>query len=379
MRVLYTKDEDAAIEAIRLARKTVNGIYDAANASVLGTPTVDEGDETQRRISPWFSQGGFGGYLITSANDSEGYRHLQADYISLLDGALASPSELPESAKTSVDDYLNFITQAEKLESATLVAGKELFDAIVSATERFGMRKIICVAGIPGTGKSHVARLAASAIVDHEPYRFAEIQFHPGTSYEDFVEGFMPKPSGEGFELQPKILRIMNRRARLDPNGARYVLFIEEFTRADVQAVMGELLTYIEHRDRPFHFAISNQEDRLAPNLVVITTMNPRDRSSIMLDQAVLRRLHRVNAPASVAELHRLLDGKLHAALLEQLERWFGDNITALPFGHAEFADVRSETDLRDIWTGTLEPFLLDVTGEVREVYKGLYETYPWK
>ena len=94
----------------------------------------------------------------------------------------------------------------------------------------------------------------------------------------------MPRPWGEGFELTPKTFRVINRRALLDRTGARYVLLIEEFTRANVHSVLGELLTYVEHRDRPFRMALSQEDERVAPNLVILATMNPRDKSALLLD-----------------------------------------------------------------------------------------------
>src|SRR6202008_80603 len=123
-------------------------------------------------------------------------------------------------------------------------------------------------------GKSRLAKLAVARITGGDPYRSMEIQFHESTSYDDFIEGFVPKPSGEGFEMVRKTFRVINRRARLDPSGAPYVLLIEEFTRANVHGVLGELITYVEHRDRPFRLAISQEEEAVAENLILLATMN---------------------------------------------------------------------------------------------------------
>ena len=379
MHVLYVRDEDAAIDSIRESRKAAGGVYDQQSVKALGAPTVSDGAETQRRISTWLSQAGFGGYLINSATDQWGFRHLASGYIQLIDDALDRPQVVPEDAKTSPEGYLRYLNAEPRTSHTVLSSGSAIVEQVASAAGKFGSKKIICLSGIPGTGKTHLARIAGMSLADNDPYRFAEIQFHPGSSYEDFVEGFVPKPAGDGFELQSKVLRIMNRRARLDPDGKLYVLLIEEFTRADIQAVLGELLTYIEHRNRSFRFAISNQEDQLAPNLVVLATMNPRDKTSATLDHAVLRRLHRVDVPASAAELRNLLADKIDPSILDQLHAWFEKYVSALPFGHAEFADVRTAVDLYELWSGTLLAFLTDINGVVRDVYVPLEETYPWR
>jgi hypothetical protein len=77
--------------------------------------------------------------------------------------------------------------------------------------------------------------------------------------------------------------------------------------------------------------------------------------------------------------LHEMLNGVLDNAILEQLETWFTKFYSILPFGHAEFAQVRSAEDLRSIWQGTLYPFFLDLYDNVRQPYLGAVEEFPWK
>lgn len=379
LHVLRTKDEDDAIERIRDARRAAGGIYTDANVALLGEPAVDDGDETTRRITPIFTRAGFGGLLIDPKADNAGFRHLVPRYKHLVDEALQDEPVMPADAQVSAESYLRYLTQVEKVDAPAAQPSDEAEIAqVLGAVERHGTRRIICISGIPGTGKSRLAKLVASRITGDDDYRFEEIQFHESTSYDDFMEGFVARPGGDGFELARKTFRTINRRARLDPSGAKYVLLIEEFTRANVHSVLGELITYIEHRERPFHLALSQDEEKVAKNLVVLATMNPRDKSAVVLDHAILRRLHQIRLDPSPDRLRSMLTGKMDAATLDQLVDWFKKYLGVLPFGHAVFAEARTADDLRDLWLGTIRYFLMDVSGQIRETYKVAAEEYPW-
>ncbi len=378
-KIMYQRHEDHAIEHIRTIRKSCNSIYDSEAVEQLGTPTVVEGDETKRRITPWFSIAGFGGLLISAESDDQGFRQLSRNYIDIIDNALKEEIVVPAVARLSTDGYIKYVTSSSNLvEPIQSGTDAENVARVVTAAERYGSHKIICLVGIPGTGKSRLAKMAAMRLVDNDLYRYSEIQFHENTSYDDFVEGFVPRPSGEGFELRSKVFRQINRKARTDPEDGRFVLLIEEFTRANIHAVLGELITYIEHRNRPFRLAISQEEERIAPNLVVLATMNPRDKSVLVLDDAIRRRLHFIPINSSSSTLEQMLASKIGGVPLGRLVEWFESNRLTLPFGHGVFSDVRSEDDLREVWRGGLVYFLQDALGLIREQNRTAAESYPW-
>ncbi|MGE7964287.1 AAA family ATPase [Pseudomonas sp. NPDC089918] len=218
-----------------------------------------------------------------------------------------------------------------------------------------GSSSIIALAGVPGTGKSYVATQAAIELTGHE-LLVKTVQFHPGFSYEDFIEGY--RPVAGGFELQDGVLLQVNQQARRDPQN-KYVLLIEEFTRANIAAVLGELLTFIEYRNQPFVLP-SGRQIALASNLVFIVTYNPLDRSALDLDDAVIRRLRIKNIPPDAQLLDSMISPttNLEEVFKESLVRNFselckygaeGDSIS-LPFGHAVFKDITEIGELQALW-----------------------------
>jgi 5-methylcytosine-specific restriction protein B len=182
------------------------------------------------------------------------------------------------------------------------------------------------------------------------------IQFHPAFAYEDFMEGFRPVPGG--FELQNGVLIEINEQARRDPTNT-YVLLIEEFTRANVGAVLGELLTCIEYRERAFNLP-SGRQLRLAPNLLFLATYNPLDRSALELDDAIIRRLRITMVGPSPDVLADLLvansptESAFKAALVSNFAKLCdssnSEDGNLLPFGHAIFRGLTSAEDLRLLW-----------------------------
>ncbi len=379
MHVEYSKDIDAAIARIREKRSMAGGGY-GDEPHELGAPAVNDGAETKRRVTPWFTRAGFGGLLISTDDDERGFRSLNAKHIPLIDQALSEEHVVPATALQSASAYRQYLTMVPmRAAGVSSESDKKAVEMCVEAVRRYGDRRVICLSGPPSTGKTRLARLVAEDLTDGDPYRLMEIQFHENMSYDDFIEGFAPRPSGDGFTLVPKTLRILNRRARLDPQKLTYVLLIEEFTRANVHGVLGELLTYIEHRDRTFRLALSQEEERIAPNLRVIATMNPRDRSAINLDVAIARRLYRIELQGSEEALRTMLKGKLDPGHLASLLAWYREYAALLPFGHGVFSQVSNVDDLRDVWQGTMIHMMSDAVGAVREPYARAADAYPWK
>lgn len=161
---------------------------------------------------------------------------------------------------------------------------------------RWSATKNVILQGPPGTGKTWLAKRLAFALIglkDAEAVR--SVQFHPGTSYEDFVRGWRPSSAGTLELVDGPLLQHANR-ARDYPD-IEHVLIIEEFNRGNPAQALGEMLTLLENTKRSEHEALEltyMHEDEpaffLPENLYVIGTMNTADRSLALVDFALRRR-----------------------------------------------------------------------------------------
>jgi 5-methylcytosine-specific restriction protein B len=150
--------------------------------------------------------------------------------------------------------------------------------------------------GAPGTGKTWLARRLAQALIGSQaPGAIRSVQFHPNTSYEDFVRGWRPTSGGhlvltEGALLQHAEL------ARTLPD-VPHVLIVEEINRGNPAQAFGEMLTLIEKSKRNPDDALTLSYPRfdgeqyyLPDNLYLLGTMNIADRSLALVDLALRRR-----------------------------------------------------------------------------------------
>ena len=257
--------------------------------------------------------------------------------------------------------------------------------SVKEACERYGDRSIIALAGVPGTGKSFVASIAAQRF-SGEPLRVREIQFHQSFSYEEFIEG-LRIDGASGVNVVPGIFLEWNQCALNDPN-QQYVLLIEEFTRANLASVLGELMTYLEHRERPFISLYSRRPVLIAKNLTILATYNPTDRTAIEMDGALIRRLRIVRFLPSTEQLGEMLGGKLPAnveaklkSIFTECSKKFGAEYEHLmPFGHGIFADVKAEApDLHLLWKERIEHLLRRPLVDPHPFTDVIEELYPWR
>jgi 5-methylcytosine-specific restriction endonuclease McrBC GTP-binding regulatory subunit McrB len=264
-------------------------------------------------------------------------------------------------------------------------ATEEKITEVTDACERYGVNAIIALAGVPGTGKSYIASIAAQRFAS-EPLLVREIQFHQSFSYEEFIEGMRIDSKGE-VAVKPGVFLEWNEQAREDPDN-RYVLLIEELTRANLSAVLGELLTYVEYRDRPFFTVYSRRPITIAENLTLIATYNPTDQSAIEIDAALLRRLRILRCPPSTDQLAEMLGGTLDGQVVSALQNMFeecrakaGDAFDSLmPFGHGIFAGVENERpDLNRLWYQRIEPILRQPLREPHPLTPVIEAAYPWR
>jgi 5-methylcytosine-specific restriction protein B len=167
--------------------------------------------------------------------------------------------------------------------------------------------------GPPGTGKTYVAQALAEHLVGGKPENVQLVQFHPAYSYEDFFEGYRPRPSAEGvgvsFELTRGPLRRLADAARSHP-GEPHVLIIDEINRGNLARIFGELYFLLEYRGKAVNLLYGSDEGRgftLPRNLIVLGTMNTADRSIALVDAAMRRRFSFVELHPSAEPVASLL------------------------------------------------------------------------
>lgn len=255
---------------------------------------------------------------------------------------------------------------------------------VVKAAQRYGGTSMIALAGVPGTGKSYVGRIASQRLAA-APERVLEVQFHPSSSYEEFVEGMRVEADGSIGPANGAFLD-WNELAVANPSET-WVVLIDEFSRADVSAVLGEIMTFIEDRNRAFTPTYSRRPIRIAENLRVIVTFNPTDRSALEIDNALLRRLRIIDFPPDEGQLSEMLDGRLSIEALNKLTNLFPTVRAAhkelyehqMPFGHGIFAEVKAEVpDLHDLWHSRIRHMLRRPLVAPHPLTNAIEHAYPW-
>lgn len=162
--------------------------------------------------------------------------------------------------------------------------------------ERWKATRNVVLQGPPGTGKTWLARRLSYALIGRKlEAAVRAVQFHPGTSYEDFVRGWRPGGDGRLTLIDGPLLQHA-QRAREHPD-IPHVMIIEEFNRGNPAQALGEMLTLLEaskrNEDDALELSYMREGEKsfsLPPNLHVIGTMNTADRSLALVDFALRRR-----------------------------------------------------------------------------------------
>src|SRR5262249_46627730 len=107
-------------------------------------------------------------------------------------------------------------------------------------------RRYVIIQGPPGTGKT---MMATDLLREEYAGRGRSIQFHPNTSYENFIGGLAPATStgdlGLRFTPSPGFLMEAAVDALSDPD-QKYLLHIDEINRGDLAKILGEAIFLLE-------------------------------------------------------------------------------------------------------------------------------------
>jgi len=224
--------------------------------------------------------------------------------------ALFRPSSDTEATKQAVTALLDlcfeergFDVNAKHKEDSETIRNK-WFGCLMPVLSRDKVRKLldsrrfVILQGPPGTGKT---RMALELLAEEYSGAGRTIQFHPNTTYENFIGGLAPQESGTQLGLtfapKPGFLMESARRAR-DIYPRPYLLHIDEINRADLSKILGEGIYLLESQspeqraiDLPYDFGEPFRAKLELPrNLQILGTMNSADRSIAIVDVAVRRR-----------------------------------------------------------------------------------------
>ena len=144
-----------------------------------------------------------------------------------------------------------------------------------------------------------------------------------------------------------------------------YVLIIDEINRANLSAVLGELIYALEYRGEAVQsmYTIEGENNLiLPPNLYIIGTMNTADRSVGHIDYAIRRRFAFVNVLPK--DLTSELGDQFDSVLFAKVTDLFNTNLSPefkkedVELGHSYFITKNTPIDIR--WEYEIKPILLE-------------------
>ena len=221
----------------------------------------------------------------------------------------------------------------------------------------FNLSHQIILSGPPGTSKSFMARKVGE--IFHKVYKY---QFHPTTSYNEFIGGY--KVNGSEVEYEKGILlKIIDEIIEENLPSNRYLLIIDEINRTNLSQVFGEVIQCL---DRDYTVNLTMEKNRsvefsLPRNLYIIGTQNSSDRTLGNMDFALKRRFLKVDMHANPTLLLVTCsdENNMNSVLTNFLNKINTKLLGAtknidFQIGHAVFLDavnITHDASSKPIWT----------------------------
>ncbi len=210
--------------------------------------------------------------------------------------------------------------QEEPTQSLEIYANTDInLESIIEAL-KFSYQIILM--GPPGTSKSYLAKQIAEEITNNED-NITLIQFHPGYSYEDFIEAKEPK-GGKDLSLEfipvKKKFALLCKKA-LNKKEENFVVILDEINRGNVEKIFGELIWAMENRNQSINLLYSNDPLIIPDNLYIIGTMNTVDLSIANIDAALRRRFSIIEIMPDIKFLRKWLNSKFEGNYDEIINR----------------------------------------------------------
>ena len=310
---------------------------------------------------------------------------LYSDPASPISSSLKGQQNIMNVLKTSIETrpitgHPPIHTERVRVLADQLTWSEDVVDELLDGLEN--RRSQIILTGPPGTGKTYCADLIAKCLLSSSEAegskedRIHVVQFHPTSSYQEFMEGLQPKPEGASFKFEwvdGVLKRIVEKieTARRSGNPGQHVLVVDEINRANVPSVLGELMYLLEYRDKSMTLS-SGKTFKLPKELIIIGTMNSADRSIRGLDLALRRRFDFFVVSPDGEILRKFFGeggkGKLEGISIDQLVSGFErlnqqietDSQTSdLMIGHSYFMETKmSRQVLHRVWRQQLFPLI---------------------
>ena len=159
-----------------------------------------------------------------------------------------------------------------------------------------------------------------------------------------------------------------------------YILVIDEINRANLSAVLGELIYALEYRGEAVQsmYTIEGENNLiLPPNLYIIGTMNTADRSVGHIDYAIRRRFAFVNILPK--DLTNELGDQFESALFAKVTNLFNTNLSPefkkeeVQLGHSYFITKNTSINIR--WEYEIKPILFEYVKDGILVGEGIETT----